>query len=151
MKIKDIMADWISETELFEMAFARKDAINKIRNLQSQIAKHIVKIVYYDAPEETKLHWKSEVDNWLSIIDQIKLKGGKKLSGDIYYKLLFDEPLGELTDIQGMVKHIDKINGMLDYDKIGSLSDVQEECEKMLHMISYDISNNKFEKFHDYT
>ena len=147
MRIKDLMVDWLSDTELFEMAFARKDAINKVRNVQSQIARHIIKYFYYDVTEETKKHWVAEIDAWLAIVDDLKLKNGKRLSGDIFYKLLFDEPLGEITDIQGIVKNIDKIPGMRDYDKIGSLTDLHIKCEKVLHAISYDLANDKFEDF----
>lgn len=147
MRIKDLMVDWLSDTELFEMAYQRKKAIEIVSNYQRQIARHIIKYFYYDVPEETKKHWVVEIDAWLAIIDEVKLKNKKRLSGDVHYKLLFDEPLGEITDIQGIVKNIDKIPGMKDYDKIGSLTDLHIKCEKVLHAISYDLANDKFEDF----
>lgn len=150
MRIKDLMADWLSDTELFEMAYQRKKAIEIITNYQRQIARHIIKYLYYDVSQETKKHWIAEIDGWLSIVDEIKLKNKKRLSGDVYYKLLFDEPLGEITDIQGIVKNIDKIPGMGDFNKIGSLTELHIKCEKILHAISYDLANDKFSDFLHY-
>lgn len=150
MRIKDLMIDWLSDTELFEMAYQRKKAIEIVSNYQRQIARHIIKYFYYDVSMETKKHWVAEIDGWLAIIDEVKLKNKKRLSGDVYYKLLFDEPLGEITDIQGIVKNIDKIHGMKDYDKIGTLTELHIKCEKVLHTISYELANDKFEDFLHY-
>lgn len=147
MRIKDLMVDWLSDTELFEMAFARKDAINKVRNVQSQIARHIIKYFYYDVTEDTKKHWASEINSWLNLIDELELKNKKKLSGEIYYKLLFSEPLETTSEISRIVKNIDKIPGMKEHNKIGRLTDLHIKCEKVLHAISYDLANDKFEDF----
>lgn len=150
MKIKDLIADWLCETEIFEMAYQRKKAIEIVRNHQRQIAKHIIKYLYYDASLETKKHWVAEINAWLATIDEIKLKNGKKLSGDVYYDLLFNEPLGEVTDISGIIKNIDKFEDMKYFNKIGTLSELHVSCEKLLHTISYDLANDKFEDFSYY-
>jgi len=57
MRIKDLMADWLCDTSLFEMAYQRKKAIEFVSNYQRQIARHIIKYFYYDASDETKKHW----------------------------------------------------------------------------------------------
>lgn len=150
MRLSDLVKDWVLETDLFEMAYQRKKAINIITGLQQPIARHVVKYLHYDASNETKNHWIAEINAWLYTIDEIKLKNNKKLSPEVYYKLLFDEPLGELTDLQGIVKNIDKDDSMSIYDKSNTLPETHEKCEKILYTISHDLANNKFTKFTDY-
>lgn len=151
MKISDIISDWIINTELFEMAYQRKKAIDIITNYQGQIATHLVKHLYYDVSIETKKHWEAEINAWLGTINRIKLKGNKRLNPEVYYKILFEEPLGELSDIQGIVDSIDRFDdGMSSYGKVGDIRAVHEPCEKILHAISYDASHDKLQRIDYY-
>ena len=74
MRLSDLVKDWVLETDLFEMAYQRKKAINIITGLQQPIARHVVKYLHYDASNETKNHWIAEINAWLYTIDEIKLK-----------------------------------------------------------------------------
>lgn len=150
MKFLDIVTDWFSETTLFEMAYQRKHVISKIRDLQDEIATYLVKHLCYDAPFETKEHWEAEINAWLLKIHKLKLKNGKKLSGDMYYELLFKESLGERTDVQGIIDAIDIIDGMDAYDKVMSVPELHERLEKILHTLSYDISNTNIKHIKEY-
>lgn len=150
MKITDIVVDWLNDTPLFEMAHQRKRAIEIVTNYQHQIASHIVKCLYYDVSPETKKHWMAEINAWLGKINAIKLKNGKKLSGDVYYNILFDEPLGEITDVEGIVESIDTFEGMDTFDKIGNIHTMHEQCEKILHTLSYDFSNGNAKSIQHY-
>lgn len=150
MNIPELIQDWIIGTDLFETLFSRKDAITKVCGIQQPITKHIIKYLYYDVSEDTKNHWISEIDKWLVQIDEIELKNGKHLSGDMYYKVLFDEPLGELSSLTRIVKNIDKVGSMDVHDKIGTMPELHGKCEKILRMISYDITNDKLEDFKYY-
>ena len=49
MRLSDLVKDWVLETDLFEMAYQRKKAINIITGLQQPIARHVVKYLHYDA------------------------------------------------------------------------------------------------------
>lgn len=150
MKIKDLMADWLSDTELFEMAYQRKKAMEIVSIHQDQIATHLVKHLSYDIPVETKKHWEAEINAWIAKIDKIKLKNGKKLSGDVYYNLLFNEPLGEISDLKGIIKTVNKFDGMDAYNVTNNLNQVHETVEKILHALSYDLSNDKVERIQHY-
>lgn len=145
MKIADIVTDWIINTELFEMAYQRKAVIGRVRSLQDEIATHLIKHEYYDVSEETKSHWRSEINAWIGRIQKSKLKGNKMLSGSTYYDLLFNEPLGERSDVVGIIRVIDKIDGMGKYNKVGTVDQLHERLEKILHQLSYDISNQRIE------
>jgi len=150
MRIGEIIVDWLNETVLFEMAYQRKKVIEIISNHQQQIAIHLVKCLYYDVPSGMVDHWIAEINAWLGKINSLKLKNGKKLSGDVYYALLFREPLGELSDLEGIVDSIDTFEGMGSYNKVGSIHIVHERCEKILHSLSYDLANGKARNIQHY-
>lgn len=44
MKLKEIFDIWASETPLLEMAFERREAIKKIRQVQMSLSEYLVKI-----------------------------------------------------------------------------------------------------------
>ena len=150
MRIKDLMADWLSDTEIFEMAYQRKKAIEIVSSHQDQLATHLVKHLCYDVPVETKKHWEAEINAWIAKINKIQLKNGKKLSGDMYYELLFNEPLGQISDLRGIINTVNKFDGMDDYTVNKNLNDSHEKIEKILHALSYDLSNDKAEKIQHY-
>jgi hypothetical protein len=91
MKIKDVIVDSLSSTRLFEMAFDRQTAKNKVVDLSPQIFDHLLKIWVLDSPQSSQ-HWRNEIDNWLGQIDKIYLKSSKKKpsSEDLYNWLIFD-------------------------------------------------------------
>lgn len=150
MKFLDFLIDRLNETTLIEMAYERKTAINKVRGVQSQIASHLIKLYAFD--DIAKEHWISEIDTWMQIADDIGIKpNNKKLSGDMYYQLLWDEPLN--NGVAFITRVINKLKkGQYASCKRSTLSDAQiyEQIEKLLHTISYDMANNKFMTFRDY-
>ena len=150
MKIKDIVTNWLIETDLFEMAFQRKIVINKVRSLQLQISKHLIKCLYYNVPDTTKEHWYKEINTWLSDIDEYRLKNNKTLNGSVYYKLLFREPLGERTDVTRKIKKINTDKTMSYRQGLISIDKLHENIEKVLHQVSYDLSNNKLKGIEEY-
>ena len=142
MKITDIVANYIIESSLFEMAFKRKVVVDKVRNFQLQIARHLIIHLYYNVREETKSDLRSEIDTWLNDIDDYRLKNNKKLDGYVYYQLLFIEPLEERVSVE---MHINKINvgsNMKPKQGLISIGMLHESVEKVLHAVAYDISNN---------
>lgn len=150
MKISDIVQDWLFDTPIFEMAHQRKRAIELVTNHQHQIAVHLIKHLHYDVSDETKNHWEAEINAWLGSIKGIKLKNGKRLSGDVYYRILFTEPLGETTDIIDLIDTIDNFYGMNHHGKIGSVQFLHERIEKILHTLSFDMANGKLKQIQYY-
>lgn len=59
-------------------------------------------------------------------------------------------PLGEITDLEGIIETIDTFDGMDNFDKIHSIHTVHERCEKILHGVSHDIANGKAKKIQHY-
>ena len=150
MKINDIIMDTIINSRIFEMAYQRKRAIDKISNFQEPIAIHLIKYFYYSASKETKQHWKKELDVWFKSIRRIKLKNNKTLEGNQYYKLLFTEPLGERINVEDIIDDINYDENMKEMSGKMTISELHVKLEKLLHTISYDISNNKFKTINDY-
>lgn len=150
MKIKDILLDWVIETDLFEMAFKRKIVVDKVRDHQIQIARHLIKHLYYDVPEETKRHWAKEIDAWLSTIDDYRLKGGKALDGSVYYELLFKEPLGEREAVVRNIKKINRDDDMNDKQGLVAIDVLHQQLEKILHRVAYDLGNDKLQDIQKY-
>lgn len=150
MRFIEFLADKLMETSLFEMAYERKKAINEVSALARQIKTHLVKLYAFD--DQAHDHWVMELDTFFSDIDDITLTpNNKKLSGDIYYQLLWDQPLN--NGVGFITKLINRmVARQYSNCKRSSLTDVQiyEQIEKVLHTISYDIANNKFVSFRNY-
>jgi hypothetical protein len=142
MKVYEIVTDWLICSPLFEMAYKRKFATDKIRELAPNIAEHLVKVLAFN--DEAKNHWITEINTWVRKINNITLKPkGNKLPADTYYELLWDEPLNNgvpfITHmIESMVRH--------EYENVSrsNLSDQQihDECERILGDLSYDLASN---------
>lgn len=78
-----------------EMAFRRKKAEQIVTGLERQINYHLLKLLGFEAAPETRAHWKSELDEWLSQVAVIRLKpDSKPLPAKLVYEWLFDEPFG---------------------------------------------------------
>jgi hypothetical protein len=59
--------DKLNETALFEMAYYRRDAKEKIIALSPPIFDHLLKLFLFELPL-TREHWVSEIDNWFTQI-----------------------------------------------------------------------------------
>lgn len=151
MKLKEIIVDWICESSLFEMAHERKKAIDQVRGLQFPLSNHLVKILYLNLPD-TINHWISEVNGYLTIMDQIRVKGGnpKNLKPNDYKLLLWEEPLGHgVSAVRQIIKHFKR-----DYNGVQNTGLTEYQVYEILYKIYsdliYDIPNDKFEDIRDY-
>lgn len=59
---------------LEEQAISRNDAETRVTTYSRQITIHLIKIVMFGPKCRDYNHWISEVDNWLTAIDKIRLK-----------------------------------------------------------------------------
>lgn len=134
-----------------EMAYQRKDLIGQIRNLQHEIKTHLVKVFVFEQHTDQK-HWQTELDGWLSRIDEMFLKPSKrKLSGDTYYQLLFVEPLGGgIHELNQSLKHLRKKGFDVDSVTAEQRLLAYQNIETVVRQIAFDIANNKFEDFGSY-
>lgn len=150
MRLFEIITDRILNSKVMEMALEKSRCIDKIRDLSFPLSIHLIK--YYAFDDQAKNHWLTEINSYLIQINHYRIKpNSKKLKAEVYYQLLWDEPLNN------GVKFIDDTLYTLQGDqystcKRSSLSshEIYEKCEKILHRLSYDIANGKFTGIRNY-
>ena len=79
-KLQDVLFD-IKETtiQLYEMSQPQSKVRENVRNLSTQIIKHLIKIILYGGEEQRTLHhWCAELNNWLEECTQNKIKKAGK-------------------------------------------------------------------------
>lgn len=136
-------------TTIFEMAFEKKVAIDKARSLQSQIAYHLVKINMYSSSSLVP-HWTKEVNVWLQLIQRNKLKGtNNPLNKQDLFKILFDEPLGTVVDVQDYMNEAHEEYPDLPIDQ-PSAAEVNKTLSWQLQGVCNDIANKLFKNIGNY-
>lgn len=94
---------------LYEMAFSRSDAENKISFMAPETVEHICKIIA-DPNHTSSNHWKTEVYNWCNKASNIKIKKNKKPSKNDIIDWLFDTSIDDTqknkfkNNIEGIIK-----------------------------------------------
>ena len=149
MRIREFVLDVIIQTRLFEMAFKRKNAIDKVRGYQSTLINHLIKIFMFK-DSENRNHWSSEVNNYLYDIQDIKLKGtNQPLESSMLFELMFNEPIGHLNTVDKMM-----IRTQQQYQSERIMESdghkIHKQIYNILHDVSHDISLDKFNDIRDY-
>ena len=144
MLLRDLFINWLIETDLFEMAFERKKAIQIVEGHAKEIANHFVKVLTF-ADKGLQQHWLTELNNFLNDIDDVYVKpNNKRLKPLEYKKYLWEGWLGHgALAIQQIQKHL--LRQYLNVER-SDLTPYQiaEILEKAYHNISYDLANNKY-------
>jgi hypothetical protein len=149
MRIKKIILDYLSETKLFEMAFERKIATTKARSLQNQIARHIIKVCMYSKSKYME-HWCDEINAWLNDIQDTELKGtGKPLDMDTLMKILFEEPMETINEVQRKMNKIYRIYPTLSIDEPDA-GIVHNHIYMIMKSACVDIANDRFTSINRY-
>jgi hypothetical protein len=94
-----------------EMSFRRKKAEQVVTGLERQINYHLLKLLAFDAAPETREHWRTELDEWLSQVAVIRLKPeNKPIPARAAYEWLFDEPFGgsEEQNVAIMIRFLER-------------------------------------------
>ena len=143
MNIIEKLTEMLLELEIFEMAFEKKVAIQKARNLQDQIAKHLIKILMYSESEYVG-HWAAEANSWLDDIQDNLIKGkNKPLPFDVLLDILWNEPMGTIHDIQTRMNRLHRDNNAMRIDQPDAYI-IHRDIEWLMTQICMDISNNNF-------
>ena len=149
MKIREIFLDFLNETALFEMAFERKIAIQKARNLQNQIIRHIIKVNMYNNSEHVN-HWCKEINGWLWDIQDNWIKGtNKPLDRDTLFKILCSEPAGSINEVQHKMNRNYREYPTLQIDEPDS-SSIHKNIYTVIDLVCNDIADNNFKDIKDY-
>ena len=91
------------------MAFPRKLVEHVFLGLYDQINVHLIKLVGFDFPEESRRHFRKELRAWFNKIQSLRFKPSNRTgSHKFYYDLLFDYPFGGV-EIENMRRIIDGI------------------------------------------
>ena len=107
MRIIEIIIDSLIKTSIFEMAFAKADAIRKTSELQFEISEHLVKVFMYSEYSEHVNHWCNELNSWLKKIQKLKLKNSNKpLPYNVLRKILWEQPVESIEEVQSHMNHI---------------------------------------------
>jgi transcription termination factor NusB len=129
---KQLLAQKLESTELFEMAYNRRKAIDIISVFHIQIVKHFIKVALFPEHRDSQ-HWNHELEVWLSEIDDIKTKpNGRRLKYEDYYENLYDGVLGH--------------SGAL-FDKVKSL--YRTNSIEYIPDVDYEILHNKFQQMYE--
>lgn len=152
MRLRELLLNGIMNTRLFEMAFDRQTAKNKVTSLSPLIFDHLLKLWVLNSPQ-TANHWYSEIDSWLNQIDNIYLKSSKKKPSkqDLYNWLIFDSAPHYSEEYMNHVitkwKRKEYATVPLrDFDTDVVLNQILSVIDK----ICMDISNNNFTTIDDY-
>lgn len=82
------------------MAFEKRDAIKKLKNLALPITEHLMKILVMPKSSDTP-HWKAELKTWQTTLRRYnngKSKSGINYSLDVLMMHLWENPLGTSAD-----------------------------------------------------
>jgi hypothetical protein len=92
-------SDLLFNTELFELAYKRKEILNKCFDLSPQICKHIVKLCCFIIPIDVNGHLKS-INVWLGDIEDLKLKSNSRLDYKSYYIEIWNKFIDSKEDLE---------------------------------------------------
>ena len=127
-----------------EMAFDRKVVISKIRGLAFPVIEHLIKVIRYKDDINLNKHIK-DIETWLNDIQRPDVgKAGKKLKSNDYFKLLFEEPVTDINNIQ-FIKNTEK-GSLKKYQSLEKIKDEKETMEllyKIVKEISIKLSQNE--------
>jgi len=93
------------------MSYPRKNVEIIITGIEDQLNQHLIKLVGFGFPAETRRHFREEVEAWLDRIQTLRLKPRHRPgSFKFYYDLLFDYPFGgvELQNVTSMMQLISR-------------------------------------------
>jgi hypothetical protein len=94
----DTATKLLMETRLFELAYARKDALNEVRSHAKNLAEKMV-MVHHAVDSRDLSHWKTTTNEHISsLFDGTFLTKNKRLDKNDFTKIVFDQQLGEYDD-----------------------------------------------------
>lgn len=95
MKFSDLLIN----SNLFELAYKRKEILNKCFDLSPQICKHIIKLCCFINPIDVNGHLKS-LNVWLGDIEDLKLKSNSRLDYKSYYDEIWNKFIDSKEDLE---------------------------------------------------
>jgi hypothetical protein len=109
------------------MALPRKLVEQILLGLYDPINVHLVKLVGFDFPPDTRRHFSQELRTWLRKIQALRFKPNNRTgSAKFYFDLLFEFPFGGV-EVRNMRLIMDQIAD--EYDNVRSTKQPEEMVE----------------------
>ena len=109
------------------MALPRKLVEQTLLGLYDPINMHLIKLVGFDFPEETREHFKREIKTWLRKIQRLRIKPNNRTApAKFYFDMLFEYPFGG-SEIPNLRLIMDEITE--DYPRIPPAKSPEEIVE----------------------
>src|SRR5687767_10894313 len=106
------------------LAYPRKMVEQIILGLSNPLNRHLIKLVAFDFPAETRQHFRRELRTWLRDIRTLKFKSNNRPGPfKFYFDLLFEYPFGGV-EIQNVEILMDAISD--DYDDVRPVRSPEE-------------------------
>lgn len=147
--IKEYFLDLATNNQLFELAFKRKEILNKCSDLSYQICSHIVKLTCFDNPNDIQGHLKS-LNSWIKRIYELKHKNNISIQWNYYYDEIWNKRVDSPDDLKTIFNELHfydyenvkvrQVNYVNLYDKLSEL--MQDMCQ--------DIEKRTLRKFEFY-
>jgi hypothetical protein len=147
MRLTDIVADKLVNTNLMEMAFQRKHVQDKITDISYQLGYHIIKTLVFPT-SMYKNHWLKEIDTWLRKIDgyEFKQKKNKRPTYEQYEEWILNgwELHNHLGKILKRIK--------MDYtnEKMKLPNQLGKEYQAIMRSICKDLAKDELKDIKEY-
>lgn len=140
----ETLADGALRLPILEMATERKNIVAKARDLQHEIADHIIKIHLW--PEnQAKNHWESEVNAWLHSIQKKVFDRNRRLSTDQYFDILWREPFEHADYVENFNRHARRV-GMIPANLTRhEIDEIEKNVKKTYVNVCALIAKNDFD------
>ena len=141
------LLDILMETRIFELAYNRKTAMDKIRDISLNTSMELLKIIMYKNSRNQN-HWRGKLDGWFSSIK--RYARGTLKERDLFH-LLWVEPLGELDQLEDLISMVEADyytpSHHIDYTDLPAL---HNQMRDIFSSISGDMANNKHININNY-
>ena len=107
----------LEESYLIEMALPRKDALTKVEAMSGALLEHFALIGMLGKNARDYEHWKKEIANFCTILDNILIKGNKKFDRDTFINYMYHldtDKDAEIDANSAWVNH--KMDSILNYN-----------------------------------
>jgi hypothetical protein len=101
----------MSAAELFETSYPKRYVEQIITGLADPVNEHLIKLVGFQFPPESRQHFRQELDTWLDKIQRLRMKPNNRTgTSKFYFDLLFEFPFGgvEVRNTQSLMDLISR-------------------------------------------
>ena len=134
------LLDMLMETLIFELAYHRKNSMDKVRDISLNTSMELLKILMYK-DSRNQNHWRGKFDGGMAGIKRYS-KGTLKVYD--LFNLLWVEPLGEIDQLEDLISMVEADyytpSYHIDYNDLPAL---HNQMKNIFADISRDIVNNK--------